>query len=100
MAQHGKSNVKRARRKRKEMDVTQIRQESAYLTIQELKNQFLFKDLCEVLEISRSSYYKWLKRTPTHSEKRLIKLMDCIREAYEEHQGIYGYRRITIYLNH
>jgi len=26
--------------------------------------------------------------------------MDHIREAYEEHKGIYGYRRLTIYLNH
>lgn len=31
---------------------------------------------------------------------RLRKLMTFILQAYEEHRGIYGYRRMTIYLNH
>lgn len=50
--------------------------------------------------MSRSGYYKWLNRKPTASERRLRKLMDGIQHVYEKHQGIYGYRRITIYLNH
>lgn len=50
--------------------------------------------------MSRSGYYKWLKRVPSPTEKRLRKLIELIGQVYEEHQGIYGYRRITIYLNH
>src|SRR5699024_1170243 len=48
----------------------------------------------------RAGYYKWLKRKPTASEKRLRKLVELILQVYEKHKGIYGYRRITIYLNH
>ena len=50
--------------------------------------------------MSRDGYYKWLKRKPTVAEKRLRKLVELILQVYEEHKGIYGYRRITIYLNH
>lgn len=50
--------------------------------------------------MSRAGYYKWLKRESSPTEKRLRKLSDWIVQAYEEHNGIYGYRRMTIYLNH
>lgn len=50
--------------------------------------------------MSRPGYYKWKKRKPTPSEKRLRKLIEMIIQVYEDHKGIYGYRRITIYLNH
>lgn len=50
--------------------------------------------------MSRSGYYKWLKRQPSVSELRLRKLIELILEAYELTGGIYGYRRMTIYLNH
>ena len=52
------------------------------------------------MDVSRSGYYKWLNRKPTASEKRLRKLIELIIQVYEKHKGIYGYRRITIYLNH
>src|SRR5690625_7905192 len=26
--------------------------------------------------------------------------MECIQKVYDKHKGIYGYRRMTIYLNH
>ncbi|MDK6729382.1 IS3 family transposase, partial [Aerococcus urinae] len=34
------------------------------------------------------------------TEQRLIWLMDLIQETYDKYDGIYGYRRITIYLNY
>jgi len=52
------------------------------------------------LGVSRSGYYKWLNRKPTESERRLRHLIQLIQNVYNEHKGIYGYRRITIYLNH
>lgn len=56
--------------------------------------------LCEVLGVSRSGYYKWLNRDTSPTERRLKQLVEWIVQAYEEHKGIYGYRRMTIYLNH
>ena len=53
-----------------------------------------------MLKVSRAGYYKWLNRVPSESEKRLRRLMELIDEVYESVQGIYGYRRITIYLNY
>ena len=50
--------------------------------------------------MSRSGYYKWLNRQPPHTELRLKKLMAIIQESHETCNGIYGYRRRTIYLNH
>ena len=56
--------------------------------------------LCAVLGIARSSYYKWKNRTPSLSEIKDQQLMDWIMSAYTSFKGIYGYRRMTIYLNH
>lgn len=49
--------------------------------------------------MSRSAYYKWLNRKPTNSEKRIQTLIHYIQYVYKQYKGIYGYRRITIYLN-
>ncbi|AXY24574.1 hypothetical protein CL176_00215 [Suicoccus acidiformans] len=46
------------------------------------------------------AYYRWLKRFPSPSQLRLEWLMKQIQEAYDKHKGIYGYRRLTIYLNY
>lgn len=56
--------------------------------------------LCHVLGIARSSYYKWQNRTPSESEITDKQLMKWMIEAYAYFKGIYGYRRMTIYLNH
>src|SRR5699024_11851278 len=61
---------------------------------------FKIKLLCKALSVSRAGYYKWLNRKPTKSEKRLNHLIDLIQHAYHEHKGIYGYRRMTIFLNY
>src|SRR5690625_2736369 len=56
--------------------------------------------LIKELSVSRACYYKWLNRKPTKSEKRLNHVIDLIQHAYHEHKGIYGYRRMTMFLNH
>ncbi|EFR30458.1 IS3 family transposase [Eremococcus coleocola] len=50
--------------------------------------------------VSRSACYKWLKQQSSQTEQRLEKLMELVQEAYDKYEGIYGYRRITIYLNY
>ena len=55
--------------------------------------------MCQVLEIPRSSYYKWLKRTETAQEKENQQIAQWILEYDEIFDHIYGYRRMTIAIN-
>lgn len=64
-----------------------------------MKHKYPITQLCEVLGISRPSYYKWLKREPSKTELKRIMLMRWIKEVHEAFKGIYGYRRMTIFLN-
>ena len=49
--------------------------------------------------IPRSSYYKWLKRQESVKEVENKTLIAEIIKIYNEVDGIYGYRRITLNLN-
>ncbi|WP_338192742.1 IS3 family transposase, partial [Aerococcus viridans] len=61
---------------------------------------FKIVHLCKALKVSRAGYYKWLNRKPSPKGQRLEKLIEMIVHTYNKFNGIYGYRRITIYLNH
>jgi putative transposase len=54
--------------------------------------------LCEIAGINRSAYYKWLHRQKSKNELQNENLLILIKEAYEEKDGILGYRQITIKL--
>jgi len=54
--------------------------------------------LCKITRISRSAYYKWKHREKSQNELQNEKLLVLIREAYEERDGILGYRQMTIKL--
>ena len=54
--------------------------------------------MCEIAGISRSAYYKWLHREKSKNELQNENLLVLIKEAYEERDGILGYRQITIKL--
>lgn len=56
-------------------------------------------ELCRIAGVSRAAYYKWLKREPGSNEKFNQKLCVLIKAAYEERNGILGYRQMTIKLN-
>lgn len=55
--------------------------------------------MCEIAEVSRSAYYKWLNRVDTHNDKVNDILIKEIINLYEEVGGIYGYRRIMMNIN-
>lgn len=61
--------------------------------------EYPIKSLCEKLHISRSGYYKWLKREPSERQKVNEQLIEWIKEYYEELDGILGYRQMTITIN-
>jgi putative transposase len=50
--------------------------------------------LCEVLEVSRSGYYKWLKRGVTAQQKKRNELLERVLEIFEESRETYGAPRI------
>ncbi|KMY42826.1 transposase [Peribacillus loiseleuriae] len=50
--------------------------------------------------MSRAAYYKWLQRKPTARELENEALLRDIRAIYVRVEGIYGYRRITLNINH
>jgi transposase InsO family protein len=56
-------------------------------------------ELCVIAGIQRSSYYKWLNRKENSNEKFNKELIPLIKDAYEDRNGILGYRQMTIKLN-
>jgi len=52
--------------------------------------------MCEVLKLSRTGYYKWLKPGESEHERRDLELVDQTLEIHQETRGIYGVPRIHI----
>jgi putative transposase len=50
--------------------------------------------MCDVLEVSTSGYYAWLKREPSPQEQRREAIGEAAERAYHESHGIYGYRKV------
>ena len=78
-----------------------VRQEDKYLAIKYLNKteKYPIKRLCESIHTARSSYYKWLKRTPSYSQQINEQIVEWIKQSYEETNGILGYRQMTITIN-
>ncbi len=55
--------------------------------------------LCEIAGIQKSSFYKWRNRKESANEQINKELIPLIKEAYQERNGILGYREMTIKLN-
>ena len=72
--------------------------EKRYIAIQELhaEQRFPIALLCEIASIARCSYYKWLKRIPSKQEKMNERILHEMKQLYDQVQGIYGYRRMTM----
>ena len=51
--------------------------------------------MCRVLEVSRSGYYRWLKRKPSKRQLDNQRLDAQIRQIYEKSKGRYGSPKIT-----
>ncbi|MCP6684199.1 IS3 family transposase [Bacillus nakamurai] len=56
--------------------------------------------LCQIAGVSKSGYYKWLRRQTSPSEKQIEdeSMKKNIMECHKKLRGIYGYRRIQIWL--
>jgi putative transposase len=59
------------------------------------RNNHSIARLCQVLEVSRSGYYKWLNRkTETPRKKKRIKLLQRVIEVFEDSRETYGCPRV------
>ena len=55
--------------------------------------------MCKILKLNRSSYYKWLNRGETEKDREDQKICQLILGLHEKHNGILGYRRMTLWIN-
>jgi transposase InsO family protein len=58
------------------------------------KHNYSIKRLCEVLQVCRAGYYRWLKRKTSRSSIRRKKLLQRILEIFEESRESYGCPRV------
>ena len=73
-----------------------VRHEYQYLVVQEMAQQgHTVAELCRALSISRSAYYKWLRRTSSAREQENRRILAEMRLIYQQYRGIYGYRRLA-----
>ena len=73
-----------------------VRQEHLYLCVQEMHTAgYAISEVCDILELNRSSYYKWTHRPKSGRELENEALLHDIGLIYAEHNGTYGYRRIA-----
>jgi len=71
-----------------------------YLTVKHLHTEksYPISELCAILELNRSSYYKWIRRDASAQEAKDKELVDCLCILYQESNGIFGYRRMQMNL--
>ncbi|WP_156153493.1 IS3 family transposase [Domibacillus robiginosus] len=64
--------------------------------IYELRHEFKVRELAKIAGIPRSTYYYWVKQANRPDKYEEVKAV--IQQIFDEHQGRYGYRRITLEL--
>ena len=84
------------------MVLNSVHRRNIYLAIKSIHERYDFSIcmLCEIIGIARSAYYKWLNRIPTKNDLENQKLIEEMVKLYNEVDGIYGYRRLKMNLNH
>ena len=78
------------------MALSGVRQEYLYLCVKEMhKEGYAITEICDILNLNRSSYYNWTHRVKSDRETENEDLLHEIGLIYAEHNGTYGYRRIA-----
>src|SRR5699024_1600408 len=95
------------RRGRRKLDSIQTDEEKLKTEIAALKarNEYLATENAALKKLKEVERELMLNKQDTkmntkQSKKPLSNLSDLIQHAYHAHKGIYGYRRMTIFLNH
>jgi len=66
-----------------------------YRLIKAYRSHFRVEKMCQILEVSRSGFYAWLKREASRRQQEEQKLLQLIQQIFEDSRQTYGYRRIT-----
>jgi putative transposase len=66
-----------------------------YEAVHACHSQFAVKKMCQILSISESGYYKWLKQPESPRAQKNIEITVRIKELYAEHGGMAGAPMIT-----
>ncbi len=66
-----------------------------YVFMHEFRSTFRVKKMAEVLKVSRSGYYEWVKNKKTNREIEDESFLKQIQEKFVETRKTYGPRRIT-----
>ena len=76
--------------------------QNKYETIDKFKDKpgFTVDFLCKILEIPRSSYYKWKNRVIPKKEIQDNELATLIIDYNDTFEGVLGYRQMTFYINY
>lgn len=78
------------------MALSGVRQEYLYFCVQEMhKEGYAVTEICDILDLNRSSYYKWTHRAKSRGQLENEALLHDIGMIYAGHNGTYGYRRIA-----
>jgi putative transposase len=67
--------------------------------VEDQELSYTVSELCQLLRVSRSGYYKWLKRPIPLSETVNQELMEYMEDLHRTHNGILGYKRMTTWVN-
>lgn len=83
------------------MALSGVRQETLYRVVSELHEQkgYPIARMCSLLDLNRSSFYKWLRREKSARQRENEELLHKLGCLYAEFNGIYGYRRLADELN-
>lgn len=66
--------------------------------MREQRGQYPVASMCQVLEVSRSGYYAWIRRPPSRRQERAVKLTEQIRQCHRDSRFTYGSPRVTVEL--
>jgi putative transposase len=67
-----------------------------YAFISEHRREYHVHVMCSVFEVSRSGYYNWLQRHPSHRERSNTELLVKIRDYFRKSKQRYGSPRIWL----
>lgn len=62
-----------------------------------LSMDYPVKDICEMMDVSRSGYYKWLRRDPSDRDINREAMVEVVEEVHSEYPS-HGYRWVAAYI--
>jgi putative transposase len=64
-----------------------------------VEEKYPIAELCDIADITRSSYYKWLNRPESEADRDNAVILREMISLYINVRGIYGYRRMMLNIN-